>query len=118
MKKLCVFAIILAFILSLTRCSSDSSQIRGKLIEYHTVEEYVAPIATVVDDNDHTYFVAIMCKSVTNHGVYDEELLNAIMNKTLLDVNIHVTDGSKGKNVKLNGETITVYQAYQIDITD
>ncbi len=116
MKKcLCLFvSLILAFCAA--GCSAGPDEISGRLTEYHTVEEYAAPIATVVDGDGHAFYVAMLCDTVTGLEPYDAG--KALREGTLLNVDIRVRRGEAGKTVRLNGETVTVYQAYWIDILD
>ncbi len=114
-KSLCLFTLLILTFCA-AGCSTEPDEISGRLIEYHTVEEYVAPIATVVDGDGRVFYVAMLCDTVTGLEPYDAG--KALREGKLLNVDIRVRRGEAGKKVRLNGETVTVYQAYWIDILD
>lgn len=113
LMSLLVLLLIVLFIVSRI---NQNSGINGKLVAYYTVDEYVAPLAEVVDSRGDTYIIAIMADAVTVNGVQNDELLSKLLDCSLVGYNIRIINGEAGKTILLGNNKVQVYQAYQIEV--
>ncbi|MBU5625819.1 hypothetical protein KQI82_02570 [Oscillibacter sp. MSJ-2] len=95
--------------------SSIKETIDGKLVGYVQVKEYTKPLA-VVESSGKTFYIALLSNTVAidETGVFDNELLERLLNGNLTDIRIHVEEAEKGKTVSIDGKKETVWQVYQI----
>lgn len=112
-------ALLLALLMAVYFIFSHSDQelgINGRLVEYYTVNEYVAPLAAVVDSDGETHIIAIMADIVTENGIQNDVLRSKLLDRSLTGCYVRVINGEKGKTILLGDKKVLVYQAYQIEI--
>ena len=117
-KRIILFVLVIAMLLTFSACSNSKKDIEGTLIGYVQAEEYNGPIAIIESNGTTVYFATSILTTAVEAGQNDDVLLEAIKNGDITDIKVSINEAENGKAIDINGNKVTVWQSHQIHKTE